>query len=108
MLLREEIDRQVHDYLQVLRKNGATVNTAIVIACGDTIVRSKDANLLAINGGSITLCKDWAKYIFKHMGWVKRRASSKAKVTVENIDEVKKNFLLDMKMLCVWMKYLEN
>ena len=97
LLLGEELDRQVRDYLQVLRKNGATVNTAIVIACGDEIVRSKDANLLAINGGSITLSKDWAKYILKHMGWVKRRASSKAKVLVENFEEVKENFLLDVK-----------
>ena len=68
-----------------------------MIACGDGIVRSKDANLLAINGGSITLSKDWAKYILKRMGWVKRRASSKAKVMVENFEEVKENFLLDVK-----------
>ena len=52
LLLGEELDRQVRDYLQVLRRNGAAVNTAIVIACGDGIIRSKDANLLAINGGS--------------------------------------------------------
>ena len=63
LLLGEELDRQVRDYLQVLRKNGVIVNTAIVIAFGDGIVRSKDANLLAINGGSITLSKDWAKSV---------------------------------------------
>ena len=51
LLLGEELDRQVRDYLQVLRKNGITVNTAIVIACGDGITRSKDANLLAIMVG---------------------------------------------------------
>ena len=84
MLIGEELDRQVRDYPQVLRKNGVPVNTAIVIACGDEIIRSKVANLLAINGGSITLSKDWAKYILKHMGWVKRCASSKAKVMAEN------------------------
>ena len=97
LLIGEDLDRQVRDYLQVLRKNGAPVNTAIVIACGDGIVRSKDANLLAINGGSITLSKDWAKYILKRMGWVKRRASSKAKVMVENFGQVKEDFLLDVK-----------
>ena len=68
LLIGEELDKQIRDYLQVLRKNGAPVNTAIVIACGYGIVRSKDANLLAINGGSITLSKDWAKYILKRMG----------------------------------------
>ena len=75
LLIGEELDRQVRDYLQVLRKNEAPVNTAVVIACSDGIVRRKDANLLAINGGSITLSKDWAKYILKRMGWVKRCSS---------------------------------
>ena len=41
LLIGEELDGQVGDYLQVLRKNGAPVNTAVVIACGDGIVRSK-------------------------------------------------------------------
>ena len=31
------------------------------------------------------------------MGWVKRRASSKAKAMVENCEEVKKDFLLNVK-----------
>ena len=65
----------------------------MAIAFGDGIVRSKGANLLAINGRSIILSKDWAKYILKHMGWVKRHASSKAKVIVENFEEVKEDFL---------------
>ena len=52
---------------------------------------------MAINSGSITLSKDWAKYILEWMGWVKRRVSSKAKVMVENFEEVKKDFLLDVK-----------
>ena len=55
MLIGEDLDRQVRVYLQVLRNNGAPVNTAAVIACGNGIIRSKDANLLAINGGSTAL-----------------------------------------------------
>ena len=65
----------------------------MVIAFGDEIIRSKGANLLAINGGSITLSKNWAIYILKHMGWVKRRASSKAEVIVKSFEEVKEDFL---------------
>ena len=97
LLLGEELDKHVCDYLQVLRNNGAAVNTAIVIAYGDGIVRNKYANLLAINGGSITLSKDWAKYILKGMGWIKRCASSKAKAMVEYFEEVEKDFLFDVK-----------
>ena len=41
LLIGKELDGQIRDYLQVLRKNGAPVNTAVVIACSDGIVRSK-------------------------------------------------------------------
>ena len=41
------------------------VNTAIMIACGDGIVRSKDAKLLAINSDSITLSN--MKIIFPYI-----------------------------------------
>jgi len=92
LLIREELDKQVRDYLHVLRKNGTPVNTAIVIACGQGIVKSKDANLLAANDGTISLSKNWAKYVLKRMGWVKRRSSTKAKVVVQNFDEIKQIF----------------
>ena len=95
MLVWEDLDRFVITYR--LRKNGAPVNTAIVIAFSDGIVRSKDANLLAINGGRIISFKDWSKYILKHGGWVKRCGSSKTKVMVENFEQVKGDFLLDVK-----------
>ena len=53
-------------------------------------------NLLAVNDGTITLSKDWAKYVLKRMGCVKRRSSTKAKVMPQNFDEVKLNFLQDV------------
>ena len=43
------------DYLQVLRKNKTPVDTAIAIACGEGVVKSKDANLLAANNGTTTV-----------------------------------------------------
>ena len=46
-------------YLQALRSCGAVVNTAITIVCPQGIVVNKDANLLAFNGGHITLTKYW-------------------------------------------------
>lgn len=42
----------------VFRKNGTPVNTEIVITCGEGILRSKDANLLVANDGTISLSKD--------------------------------------------------
>ena len=102
LLLGVELDRQVQSYLTSLRKNGAVVNTAIVMACAEGIVRSKDSNLLCSNGGHIFLTKDWAKSLLRRMGLVKRRASTKSKVSVENFEELKEQYLLDIKA-CVEM-----
>ena len=57
----------------------------------------KDSNLLVCNGGGIVLTKDWARNVLRRMGMDKRRANTKAKVTVEEFDETKKLFLLDIK-----------
>ena len=73
---------QVRAYLTALRANGAVVNTAIAIGCAEGIVKSNDSNLLASNGGHIILLKHWAKHLLSRMGFVKRRASTKAKIAI--------------------------
>ena len=97
LLLGEELARQVRAYLTSFRENGAVVNTAIAIGCAKGIVKSRDSNLLSCNGGHISLTKSWSKNLLRRMGYVKRRASTKAKVTVQKFDEVKTQFLLDIK-----------
>ena len=98
-LLGEELEMQVRAYLHALRANGAVVNTAIAIACAEGIVRNKDSNLLACNGGHISLSKHWGKHLLSRMGYVKRRASTKAKVAVQDFEEVKAQFLFDIKVV---------
>ena len=90
---------QVQAYLHALRANGADVNTAIAIACAEGIVRSKDSNLLACNGGHISLSKHWGKHLLSHMGYLKHRVSTKAKDAVQDFEEVKAQFLLDIKVV---------
>ena len=97
LLVGDELDKQVQQYLTDLRKRGCVINTRIAIAVGEGILLNKDANLLTSNGGGITLTKDWAKYLFKRMGLVKRKGNTKAKVNIEDFDEIKKLFLLDIK-----------
>jgi len=62
------------------------VNTAIVIATAEGIIASVYANLFAYNGGGISLTKDWVKNLLYHMGMVKQRVSTKAKVSVDEFD----------------------
>lgn len=72
------------------------------MACAEGIVRNKDSNLLRKNGGHISLTKEWAKNLLRRMGLVKRRASTKSKVSIENFEELKEQYLLDIKA-CVEM-----
>ena len=64
------------------------------------IVRNVDSNLLACNGGHILITKFWAQSLLSRMGFVKRRCNTKAKWPlrlVQNFDEIKAQFLLDIK-----------
>ena len=97
LLIGEELDRQVQEYLRYLREQGSAVNSAIAIATAEGVVRNVDANLLACNGGGIILSKPWARGLLGRMGMVKRRASSKAKISIENFEAVKEEFLLEIK-----------
>lgn len=53
--------------------------------------------LLAENGGHLQLTTDWAMSLLHRMKFVKRRESSKAKVTVDSFLELKEQFVLDIK-----------
>ena len=99
LLLGEQLDNQVEKYLKTLRDKGGVVNTAIVMACAEGVITNHDSNLLANNGGYITITKDWAKALLSRMGFVKRRASTSAKISPQAFDELKKQFLFDAKCL---------
>ena len=97
LLLGEELDQKVRTYLIALRSSGAVVNTAVAVGCAKGVVASEGANILACNGGHIDITKYWAKNLLSRMGYVKRRGTTKAKVTVEDFDAVKEQYLLDIK-----------
>lgn len=96
---------QVRAYLKSLRASGAVVNTSIAIGCAEGILMS---NLLACNGGHITLNKHWGKNILSRMGFVKRKGNTKAKISVENFEVVKAQFLIDNKKAVVEMDEIPN
>ena len=99
LMLGEELDRQVHAYLTALSESGAVVNTAIAIACAKGLVKCHDSNLLVCNGGHILLTKHWAKYLLERMEFVKRRASTKAKVPPAEFDKFKAQFIFDVRAI---------
>jgi len=52
------------------------------------MVKRKDARLLAVNGGHMTLSKDWACYFLQRISFVKRKGTTKGAVQVENFEDL--------------------
>ena len=97
LLLGDDLDKQVKDYIKYLSECSSAVNTAVVIAAAEEIVMNKNPSLLLCNDGGIHLTKDWAKSLLRRMGMVKRRVTTKFKVTVEEFDALREEFLLRIK-----------
>ena len=88
-MVGDELDKQIREYISNLRARGVVINTSVVLASEEGIIMYRDANMLS----TITLTKGWAKYLLRRMGFVKRKATSKAKVSIENFEEHKKAYL---------------
>ena len=99
LLLGKELDVQVQEYVKSLTENGSVVNSAIVMAGAEGIVKSYDSNLLKENGGHIVCSKSWAKSFLGRLGYVKRRASTKAKVTAADFDAHKAQFVFNIQAI---------
>ena len=101
-LLPDELDHKVQVYLKDLRKRGLPINSAVVVAAAEGILMNKNATLVSKNGEGgikVKLTDDWAKLLLKRMGCVKRKACSKAKVDVERYEQLKDEFLLEIKVI---------
>ena len=99
LLLGKELDDQVKAYILTMRDKGAVINSAIVTACASGVVKKHDANLLKCNGGHIEFTKHWASNFLERLGFVKRKASTSAKVSVSDFEERKAQFLFDIKTI---------
>ena len=73
MLIGEDLEHQVQEFLREVWSSGGVVNTAITLAAAKRIVLAKDANMLSQNGGHLNLTRDWAKRLLSRMGLVKRK-----------------------------------
>ena len=99
LLLGSELDDKVKSYIRDARAAGTPIDTTVVMVSGEAIVRKTDKNLLKDNGGPIDITKTWAKSLFSRLGYVKRKASSTAKVESSNYEQLKEQYLLDIKVV---------
>ena len=59
LLLGEELDTEVKRYIRAVREEGGVIKTAITMAAATAIVKKADRNLLAENGGPITITSNY-------------------------------------------------
>ena len=82
-----------------MRSKGCPINTSIVMATALGIVKNHDSNLLSTHGSHIDINKHWGKNFLVRLGYVKRRANTKSKVTDENFELMKSQFLFDIRTI---------
>ena len=98
-LLSDDVTEDIKCYIHALRDAGRVVNTSIVLAAATGILQRKDPSSLQCNGGSVVLKKSWAKYLLKKMSFVKRKATTKSKVSCENFEKLREQYLFDIKVV---------
>ncbi len=101
LLLGDELDKQVQAYITNLRSGHAVVNTAIVLALAEGIVKGSDPSLSVCNGGSVDLTKDWGKSTMKRMGLSKRKATTKSTLSQYDFSKVRDIYLNDVASIAV-------
>jgi hypothetical protein len=99
LLLGPQLDKEAQEYIINLREAGGVINSAIVMAAAEGIVKNFDSNLLECNGGHIVITKSWARSFLNRMGYVKRRASTKCKVNPIDFEAYKQQFVFDVKTI---------
>ena len=89
-LLGEKLDEQLQQMIGDMRSRGIPIGTSVIICVGRRI-------LLKHKKLTVVLNEEWAKSVLRRMGYTKRRANSKCKVLPDNFEEIKKNYLVDIR-----------
>ena len=76
--LGEALNAEIKRYIQRLRDNGTAVSVALVRPAAEDYLLGHDRTVLVEYGGHICLLHDWARSLLKRMGYVKRKATTKA------------------------------
>ena len=77
-----------------MRSRGTPVGSNIVIGVARGILLKHNRSALKELGGTVQLSKGWGKQVLQRMGFTKRRANSKTKVTPANFE---KTYIIEIK-----------
>lgn len=95
-ILEKKLDYVLQEKIKSMREHQAAISSSVVIGVGRAILMKHDKMVLSDFGGPLTLNKEWARSVMKRMGFSKRRANSKSKVTPNNFSVLKEAFLFDI------------
>ena len=101
LMLGEDLDKQVQVYPLVLGKVGGVINKAIISnnQCHRDCPQKRQQNVSRKWWVCIAYQRLGALHILLvHKGYVKKKANSKVKITVQNFEELRCNFLCDVMM----------
>jgi hypothetical protein len=99
LLTGEVLDGHAKKYIRCVRESGGVITSSIVVAAGNAIVKKHDSSLLAECGSNLTNTKTWAQSLLYRMQFVQRKSCSTKKMAVLNYDEVKDQFLKDIRVI---------
>ena len=88
-----KLDEHLQHLLVGMRARGTSVGTTVVMGVAEGILMKYKSRFKS----GIKLNKEWAQSILRRMGFTKRKANSKSKVLPENFDEIRDQFLTDIR-----------
>jgi hypothetical protein len=100
--LGRDIEDNARKIIQQIRESGGVINNAVVIGIITGILRDVNSNLLLENGGPINVDKGVARRLLERMHYVKRKGTTKAKVTPADFESLKMQFLDDIKTVVMF------
>ena len=91
--------RKYSSMFEHFKKAGTRGNARIVMAAAEGIVKATDRILLVEHGGHIQLTQAWAYSILKRMDFIRRKATTKSKLTLSEstFKQCKANYLQKIK-----------
>ena len=93
--LGEMLDDEIKRYIQHLRENGTAISITLVQAAAEGYLLGRDRTVLVQYGGHVSLTWDWARSLLRRLGYVKRKATTKAntQLSEDKFQQIKASFL---------------
>ena len=97
LLLGHDVEEKTRRVIHHIREAGGVINNSVVIGNITGILRDTDSSLLLENGGPIHVDKPVTRRLLSRMQFVKRRGTTKAKVTPTEFQSLQEQFLDDIR-----------